>query len=43
MIIGVEWVVGKAKIKKETTQMIEFRMAMMFICAHKAPIFHNKT
>ena len=34
--------VAKAKIKKKTTQMIEFRMAMMFICTHKGPIFHNK-
>ena len=38
----VGWVVAKAKTKKQTTQMVEFRVAVTSTCTHKEPIFHYK-
>ena len=40
--VGVEWVVTKAKLKKQDDTMVEFGVAMTSTCAHKGPIFHYK-
>ena len=43
MVVGVRWVVAKAKTKKQDDTMVEFRVAMTSTCTHKEPIFHYKT
>ena len=40
--MGVGWVVGKAKAKKQDDTIVQFRVAMMFTCNHKEQIFHYK-
>ena len=39
----VEWMVAKAKTKKQDDTVLEFRVAMMSTCTHKGPIFLYKT
>ena len=39
---GAGWVVTKVKTNKKRTQIVEFRMAMMYTCTHKGPIFRYK-
>ena len=39
----VGWVVAKAKQRRKKTQIVEFRVAVMYTCTHKGLIFHYKT